>query len=80
MGRNVRLEASPIGNLAVQRNTKTGKYKGVVPSGKGTRPNSTSSERGHLDPSRRGLRAAICASSVARDPSLDACAGVPPDD
>ena len=34
MGRNVPLEASPLGNLVVQRNKKTGKYKGVIVSGK----------------------------------------------
>ena len=34
MGRNVPLVATRIGNLAVQRNSNTGKFKGVIPSGK----------------------------------------------
>jgi len=37
MGRNVVLTASPIGNLAVKRNSRTSKYKGVTTSGKGKR-------------------------------------------
>jgi endogenous inhibitor of DNA gyrase (YacG/DUF329 family) len=37
MGRNVELKASPLGSLAAQRNTKTGRFKGVIKSGKNKR-------------------------------------------
>ena len=37
MGRNVPLLAARVGNLDVQRNSNTGKFKGVITSGKGKR-------------------------------------------